>query len=449
MIAVIVCLLALSASFITGRRSLVAGLATVLGIGYLYGIIRANLPQAASHFIFDAAVVGLYFAQWRNLLRPARQLGVRRLQRWIIFLLGWPALLLLIPVQDIWVEVVGLRGHIFLLPFLLLGARLSEEELYQLALWVAGLNLVAFGFAVAEYFLGVDHFFPYREGVTTIIYMSTDVAGYTAFRIPATFSNAHAYAGAMVITMPLLIGAWVQKHSRVWHWHLLSASLAASTIGVFMAAVRIPVVFLFVLLTVVTFSGKVKLFARLGWVAMLAGIIWIVSSDARLQRFTTLQDTEMVAGRVYGSVNESFVDLAVRYPMGNGLGGGGTSLPYFLQDRVKERPVIENEYARIMLEQGMPGLCLWMAFLLWAFSRRTNPWSSNWELGRQLAWYMTSISFATAFIGTGLLTAIPGTSLLLLLLGWLVAPPARPAGLNKASRPVITDERPVWAQQYV
>jgi len=449
MTSILLCILALVASFIAGRRSVVAGLGTVFGIGWFYGIIRANLPQAASHFIFDAAVAGLYLAQWRNLLRPAQSLRLRKLQRWLVFLIGWPALLLLVPVQDPLVELVGLRGHIFMLPFFLFGAKLSEEELYRLALRIAGLNLAAFGFAAAEYFIGVDRFFPYREGVTTIIYMSADVAGYAAFRIPATFTNSHAYGGMMVGTIPLLVGAWLQKHNRAWHWRLLSVSLIASIMGVFMAAARTPVIFLFVLLTVATFSGKMKLYTKLGWVMMLAGIIWIVSSDARLQRFTTLKDTDMVTERVYGSVNEGFINLAVRYPMGNGLGGGGTSLPYFLQDRVKERPIVENEYARIMLEQGMPGLCLWVAFLLWAFSRRINRWPSNWELGRRLAWCMTSISFATAFIGTGLLTAIPGTSLILMLLGWLIALPAASAGLNGDPKPATINERPIWAQQYV
>ena len=46
-----------------GRRSLVAGLCSLLTVGYLYGLLRANLPDGISHLIFDAGVLGLYAAQ--------------------------------------------------------------------------------------------------------------------------------------------------------------------------------------------------------------------------------------------------------------------------------------------------------------------------------------------------------------------------------------------------
>jgi hypothetical protein len=425
MISILLCIAAFAVSFYAGRRSLVKGLGVALAIGYFYGILRANLPESASHFIFDAAVVGLYVAQRGLFLNPAPQLRIRTLQKWLIILSLWPALLLLVPVQDSLVELVGLRGHIFLLPFLLFGARLSEDDLYRLALYVSCLNLVAFGFAVAEYFIGVERFFPHREGVTSIIYYSRDVADNADFRIPAIFNTAHAYAGTMVMTLPLLFGAWVQKHGRNSRSYLLSAALLASIIGVFMAAARTPVILLCFLLLIVMFSGKIKILPRLAWLLMLGGVVWLVSNEARLQRFTTLQDTSMVTDRVLGSINEGFFKLAAQYPLGNGLGGGGTSLPYFLQDRVKERPLMENEYARIALEQGIPGLCLWIGFLFWAVFKRINPYSSRWALGRRLAWCICVISFGTGFIGTGLLTAIPHTAIMLLMLGVVIKAPER------------------------
>jgi hypothetical protein len=44
---------------------------------------------------------------------------------------------------------------------------------------------------------------------------------------------------------------------------------------------------------------------------------------------------------------------------------------------------VENEYARIMLEQGLPGLALWLAFIFWTLTRplTTDPW----YLGKWLA----------------------------------------------------------------
>ncbi len=419
MISILICIVAFALCLYAGRRSLVVGLTAILGVGYTYGIIRANLAQSASHFTFDAAVLGLYVAQLGKPLNPAQRLKARKLKPWVYLLIGWPLLLLLVPVQDFLIELVGLRGNIFLLPFLLLGARLTSEDLYALATRIGWLNITAFGFAVAEFFLGVDQFIPNREKVTTIIYLSADASSSGDFRIPSVFTSSAVYAGTMVTTLPLLVGAWVQKHRRVWHGYLLLAAIITSIVGIFMAASRTQVVILFALLVVTTVSGHLRIAPQFGWLILLLGVGWVVSGEERLQRFVSLRDTDFVAERISGSVNKRFTTLAVEYPMGIGLGGGGTSIPYFLQNRIKKPVAIESEYGRIMLEQGVPGLCLWVAFVFWAFLRRVNARSSSWDLGRRLAWIACIIYFAIGLLGTGLLTSIPQTCLLLLLAGWI------------------------------
>ncbi len=57
MLSIIICVLAFSAALFVGRRSFAWGLGTAIGIGYLYGITRANILQPASHVIFDVAVI--------------------------------------------------------------------------------------------------------------------------------------------------------------------------------------------------------------------------------------------------------------------------------------------------------------------------------------------------------------------------------------------------------
>ena len=81
-----------------------------------------------------------------------------------------------------------------------------------------------------------------------------------------------------------------------------------------------------------------------------------VSGEERLQRFRPLQDPGFIAQRIVGSVNRSFIELVRRFPLGNGLGGGGTSVPSFLQDRIRNPVMMENEYRGILLELGLPGL---------------------------------------------------------------------------------------------
>lgn len=436
MTSIILCCLAFIATVFASRRSLVAGLTVVLGVGYAYGIIRANLLQTFSHFIFDASVFGLYITELFKRADKEQASRLHNIKLWVAFLMIWPALLFLLPIQDTMVELVGLRGNIFLVPFLIIGARMTNEDLYKLALRVACLNLLAFAFAIVEFFSGVERFFP-ESPVTQIIYLGRDIAGYTAFRIPSSFTSAHAYAGTMVLCIPLLAGAWLQKRANLWQKGLLLAGLMASVIGIFLAAARVHTVVLFLLLVVmtlsITFSRELKLVSGIGWLLMLLGIGWLVSGQERLQRFMTLQDTDMISSRISISMNKGFLDRAIEYPLGNGLGGGGTSLPYFLQERVKNLVSMENEYARITLEQGIPGLCLWIAFIIWALTRRTFQKDDSWYIGRRLAWFACAAYFVTGILGTGLLTSIPQTCFMLLSVGWVAVD--RPKATNERVAP--------------
>jgi hypothetical protein len=122
------------------------------------------------------------------------------------------------------------------------------------------------------------------------------------------------------------------------------------------------------------------------------------------------------------------------YPLGNGLGGGGTSVPYFLQDRIRNVVVMENEYARILLELGIPGLLMWVLFIGWVFTRGQTKTADMFYFGRRLAYVAVACTFATGLIGTGMLTSVPSTAIVLLLTGWIVVPEVRFAPRLGASR---------------
>ena len=318
----------------------------------------------------------------------------------------------------------------FLLPFLLFGARMNDERLYRLALYCAVLNLAAFGLAAVEFQVGIEAFFP-KSVVTDIMFRSNDVAldvhtGRGAYRIPSSFTSAHAYGGTMVATLPFLVGGWMRAGGRARHRPVLAAAILATSLGVFLSAARSHTAILVMLALVVAASGRVRHLARAGWVMLLAAVAYLVSTDVRLQRVTTLFDRDFLAERVGGSANALFFDYAVQYPLGNGLGGGGTSMPYFLQSRVQNSVLMENEYARIMLEQGVPGLLLWIAFVVWVLTRRPRLDGTGWAIGRRMAWYVVASSFLMGVIGTGMLTSIPQTCLLLLSAGWITVRPAAP-----------------------
>lgn len=458
MISIGLCVAAFIFTYFAGRRSLVAGLVCVITVGYFYGIVRANVTETYSHFIFDSAVVGLYVTQFSK--RVSRDVARRSegLRLWVALLMGWPFLLFFVPTQDYAVQLVGLRGNTFMLPFILLGARLSGDEVRRLALAFAALNLIAFGFAAAEYVGGVERFYPQNQ-VTELIYKSAVDDNYMnpnrsqALRIPSTFTGAHAYAGMMVLTFAYLFGVWVRGGLTRARRNLLSVSMVASVLGVFMAAARSPVIILALLLITVFLSGRLKTHAWILFAAMSIGIGWTVSSEERLQRFLTLNDVEFVSERVQWSVNENVFGLLAEYPMGNGLGGGGTSIPYFLQGRlIPPLYFIENEYVRIVLEQGVFGLCLWAAFIVWALTRAGWGRADPWLLGRRLIRIVCVAFFGTGLIGVGLLTSIPGTALLLLSVGWIAV--RRPSSVpevvaNAAPQRPGEYARPELAGHYV
>ena len=442
MIPIGICATAFAAAYFAGRRAMWQGIAAVLAIGYIYGIVRANVGDA-THLLFDAAVAGLFAASlWTVITTPNRP-GMHGLKAWTLVLMAWPTALFFFPAGDILVELVGWRANVLLLPFLLIGARLDDESLYRLALVMAVLNIAAAAVGALEFTFGIDRFFP-RTEVTEMLYLSrlsdTETLG---LRIPSTFVNAHAYGGTMVMTLPYILGALIQHRSRA-HVQLLTAAVVLSLLGVFMAGVRTPILVLAVLVALGTASGQLRGYARLSWAVGMLLVAWVVSGEARLQRFVTLQDTEFLSQRWSGSVNSQFFELVDQYPFGRGLAGGGTSIPYFLQDRYQTNFILENEFARILLEQGLPGLFIWLLFMVWVMTKGLSPPDDVWRLPRRLVLATAGSYFVLALTGIGLLTSIPQSAILLLGVGWIsIRPPAQAkAVVHRALRPCVINNAP-------
>jgi hypothetical protein len=151
-------------------------------------------------------------------------------------------------------------------------------------------------------------------------------------------------------------------------------------------------------------------------IAVLVALV--VNENARFRRFETLSDMEYVENRIGWSINKGLLEVIGDYPIGAGLGrAAGTSIPFFLQDSALPPIGLENEYARIALEQGILGLLLWVAFLVWVVARRPAGRPGWTPLQLRLMWSLTLVCWASALTGTGILSSIPGTMLLLLEMG--------------------------------
>jgi hypothetical protein len=419
MIGLALCLIAFVVAYRETSKSVGHAFRCILAVGYVYGIVRARLDDGFGHFIFDSAVVGCYWSHFAS--RALTRLEMRRtreVSQWTLALIGWPMLLVLIPYNNIVVQFIGLRAAIFFLPFVLIGARAEEEDLDLLAEAIAWLNIVAVAVGVAEYFVGIEPFFP-RNRITTIMYMSADVAG-GKHRIPSIFSSAHAFGGMMVTTFAFLANQLVNPRVRPGTQWLIRIAATASAIGAFMSGARQPVVLLFIILAVLALNPAFD--ARFRFVLGFIGAIVaaIVMTSERFQRFMTLSDTDAVVERIEGSMHMGFFEMILEHPFGAGLGSAaGTSVPHFLEGWGVQQIGMENEYGRIALEQSPIGLLLWCGFIFWCLTRSGPLVSKHWALGTRLARISCAAAWTTAFIGTGMLTAIPGTPFLLFELGML------------------------------
>jgi hypothetical protein len=407
--------------FVGSRISRGHALAATTAVGYGYGILRANYPDGISHFMFDAAVATLYLTEFFR-----RGVGAvdRGIVQWALALCLWAILMiplgLVVGRQPLVIQLVGLRSTIFFLPMLIVGARLVDRDLLVWARFVVGLNLMAFVVGVAEYQLGVDVFYP-MNAVTQIIYSSNDIAGHF-MRIPSTFINAHAYGGVMMMTLPLV--GWRAVSSRRFERVVSWIALAATVAGPFLCGARQPVVQMGLVLLLLLAIGRMD--RRFLIPMLLVGVIVgaYVGEDERLQRIATLSSLDYVSNRFEGSVNSSFLEVVVDYPLGAGLASAaGTSIPFFLAD-LAETPIgLENEYSRLALELGVPGLLVWLIFLAWTLVHRRPRRGAS--LVVQGFWSVALVMWSSAVIGTGILTTIPGTLLLMTSMGFVVGHGAR------------------------
>jgi hypothetical protein len=414
-------LVALLITFALTMRSPGWGLIAVLATGYVSGVIRANYVSIYTTFLFDAALLGLYIGFGAGWSREAAGVLHRPAGQWVVALIAWPAFLTLVPMNDYLVQLVALRATVWFLPVLLIASRLKVNDLAVIARGLAILNLVALGGGVYVYQYGVESLYP-RNAVTQIIYMSKDVGGFEYYRIPSTFLSAHAYGGAMLFSLPFLLDRTFGCGVRAADRALSALGVAAAIGGILMCAARQPVV-IFAIMTIIAWIIARFHIAIGAIVVGLAAVgATIAGTNERFQRATTLEDTEFVSDRVRASANQSFFELMGDYPVGAGMGSSvGTSIPFFLADRAPQAIGLENEFSRIHVDQGLVGLGLWLAFLVWLL-HRPPPLRLDvpWGMGVVFMFALVLTNWLTAFIGSGTLSSIPGSVLLLTQMGVLV-----------------------------
>jgi hypothetical protein len=418
---ILIVLVAFAGSLLATSRSLGWGFLAVFAVGYFNGVARANFLSVYTTFMFDSAVLGLYLGSFSRPTRVPAGFRSASARSFVLFLIAWPALLTLVPINNILVQFVALRSTVWFLPALLIATRLTASDLAVMARGLAVLNLLALAVGIYLYQYGVEALYP-KNAVTVTIFMSNDVAGHKYHRIPSTFLNAHSYGGTMLFTLPLLLDRLAGVGVRMVDRGLAAAGVVAAAGGLLMCGARTPMVQFAVTLAVAWVLSRLSLVIGLIGAVLVGCGLWVASSNERFQRSSTLGDTEYVTKRIATSANASFLELLRDYPMGAGMGSAfGTSIPYFLADVAPEAIGMENELSRILIDQGWVGLGGWLAFVGWLYAR---PPSSRppapWRLGVSFMYSVTLSIWMTALIGAGTLSSIPGSILLLTQMGVLV-----------------------------
>ena len=248
-----------------------------------------------------SALIGSTLALITRRDTPIQRFKMRRLMPWVLALAGWPLLVMLMPLQPFLIQLVGLRGQIFFVPFILVGAMLDANEMRKIAIGIAGPEPDRTAVRDGRDPVRRDAFLSDECGRSDHLQQygcRGDRPDRRCFRIPATFVQAASYGGVMALTLPLLLGTMVQESRRGWRRNLLLIAVGVSALGVFLSASRSHATLLFVLGIAATLSGRAKNFPWFGWIALLAVVAILVAVSPRMQRFVTLENTRLHEERV-------------------------------------------------------------------------------------------------------------------------------------------------------
>jgi hypothetical protein len=408
------CFVAFAGAVAITRRGLGAGTGFVLLVGCIYGWLRCWFYNPATHFVFDASLLGLYAVAFTR--RRGSVLGnSSALQNWALVLSAIPLLILfaspLIEGQPFVIQLVGLRSVLLFVPAIVVATYLSDSDVEALTDWALVSVFVATLFALGELILGVDQFFPINAASRNI-FSAADAGPMYETRIPASFASSHLYGGTMMTLMPLLV-LRLERGRRFLT--LTRLGLAAAACGAFLCSARIPVLTLVLLVVVWAVATRNR---RNVVVSVLLGSIAVsvvVFSSARFRRYETLRDSEVIETRLGSGLNRGLLDVVLENPVGRGLASAiGTSVPYFLADQAKPQEGIESEFSRLALELGVVGLLAWLLFVVWCLGldfRRLRRFGGSVDA---LMWAACVAAWLTGVIGAGALNAIPATFMLLI-----------------------------------
>jgi len=311
---------------------------------------------------------------WLSVLGHRRRSVRHPLSLPIIIFAGWCAVQLLNERNpNVLMSLTNLRSWIIWLPVFFLAydyiRTRQQVERFVVTIFAIMAPLALYG--IVQYQIGLDHLF--RLGPGFDVYRQAQYATETyeiELRPPSTMISPHSFADACVMALCLGIGAIGYLSRRRVTQSLVTVAMPVLVVAVLITAVRnayaSAAAGMLVLLGLIRRPDLIVLATLIGGLALFE-VDQLTGGHAMERLNTIVTDPDYTRHRII-TPWKTALGWVTRHPLGSGFtsGVGRGRLLWSIDPRrmrPEERtPWAENEYARSLIELGVPGFLLfgWM-----------------------------------------------------------------------------------------
>ncbi len=445
--------------------SLEFGVLALLAAACLDGFLKGLSPGWHTQLLKDYLLaICLLRWGWLSVLGYRRRSVRHPLSIPIVMFTGWCAVQLVNERNpNLIMALTNLRAWIIWLPvfFLAYDYIRTRKHIERFIMFIFAVMVPLAIYGIVQYQVGLDHLF--RLGPGFDVYRQSQYATETyeiELRPPSTMISPHSFADACVMALCLGIGAIGYFSRRPVRQSYIAVAMPVLVVGLLITAVRNAYASAagagLVLLGLIRRPDLLVLAAIVGGLAVLQ--VDELTGGRAMERLNTIvTNPEYTRNRIVVPWRTA-LNWAARHPLGSGftsgVGRGRLLASIDPEELLPEHrtPWAENEYARTLIELGVPGflLFMWMLFSIVRFVFRAYRQATQ---GRD-RWLIAGV-FASVI--SMLLRLLVGSA----LYGWpeaimfwcyvalaLRLPEIEIEELSGAAAPIVTvKERPVPAQR--
>lgn len=354
------------------------GLLALIVVAAVDGFLKGLSPGWHTQVLKDY-ILGICLLRWGwlSVLGHRRRSVTTRVGRMVGLFVAWCVVELFNARNFNFVmAMAGFRMWVIWLPvfFLAYDTLRTRREVERFVIFVAALMLPLALYAIVQYQIGFDHLYALGEGFD--VYLKSQYATETheiELRPPATMISPHSLAGACVMALCLGMGGlgYFRRPRRAEV--LILVSLPVVGVALLLTAVRNAYASAFAGLLVML--GLIRRPGLIVAAMLVAGLAaWQVNAltggNALARLNTIVTEPEYTRTRILTPWRTALFWVN-QHPLGGGI-STGVGVGRMLQEDIADissapefrTPWAENEYARALIELGLPGLLLFVGMLV-------------------------------------------------------------------------------------